>query len=214
MSICAACGKGGDNLKVCTSCEQVSYCNAKCRKSHFSKHKKECRRLAAERHNEATISGIDVDAISEKLSKVEISDDDLFKMPPPKDDCPICMLPMPYANGWAFGVGTVYQSCCGKQICTGCLISFMDEIKKGNIKDCCAFCRKPNVTDEEHVRRVLKRMKLNDAEAFDRLGDAYKVQEWGLKQDMNKSLELWSRAAELGSPVHILLLLMHIGLGK
>jgi len=78
-SKCAACGKGGNNLKVCTSCEQVSYCNAKCRKAHRSKHKKECRQLAAERHNvETTVINIDIHDITENFSKIEVSDEKLF----------------------------------------------------------------------------------------------------------------------------------------
>jgi len=50
--VCDACGKSGDDdLKACTKCEQVYYCNNKCRKAHLQKHKKECRRYTAEMHN-------------------------------------------------------------------------------------------------------------------------------------------------------------------
>ena len=93
-SKCAACGKGGDNLKVCTSCEQVSYCNAKCRKAHRSKHKKECKQYAAEKRNKNAALRAEVDAISEKLCSIVVSDEELFKDPPPKEDCDICMLPI------------------------------------------------------------------------------------------------------------------------
>jgi len=86
LSKCAACGKGGDNLKVCTSCEQVSYCNAKCRNAHRSKHKKECRQYAAEKRNKNAAIRAEVDAISEKFSQIEISDEELFAKPPPKED--------------------------------------------------------------------------------------------------------------------------------
>ena len=27
-----------------------------------------------------------------------ISDDELFKQPPPKEDCPICLLPLPFLD--------------------------------------------------------------------------------------------------------------------
>ena len=150
MSKCAACGKGGDNLKVCTSCEQVSYCNAKCRKAHRSKHKKECRQLAAERHNnETAISNIDVDAITEKFNKIEISDEELFADPPQKEDCDICFLPMPFASGVS-GVHEVYQPCCGKLLCRGCVIAADDEMEKGTMKRCCPFCRLP--LEEEDIQ--------------------------------------------------------------
>jgi len=194
MSKCAACGKGGDNLKVCTSCEQVSYCNAKCRKAHRPKHKKECRQLAAERHNEETaIINIDVDAIIEKFSKIEVSDEELFADPPPKEDCDICMLiPMRGER--------IYQSCCGKILCYGCMSASNDEMNKGNMKRCCPFCRFPLPrTEMESVVRVKKRMAAGDAEAFLTLGGWYERGKNGLPQDNRRAFELYSRGAELGS---------------
>ena len=90
--ICANCGKGEDgntNLKACTACKMVKYCNRECQIAHRSQHKKECRRRAAEMHEEA-----------------------LFKQPPPEEDCPICMLRMPFLIS-----GRRYYGCCGKYIC-------------------------------------------------------------------------------------------------
>ena len=70
---CAECGEeGGVSLKMCQSCMLVKYCNAACQRNHWPKHKKDCKLRAAELHDEA-----------------------LFKDPPPKEDCPICVLPMP-----------------------------------------------------------------------------------------------------------------------
>ena len=64
---CAECGEeGGASLKTCKSCKLVKYCNADCQKNHWPKHKKECKRHAAELYDEA-----------------------LFKDPPAKEDCPI-----------------------------------------------------------------------------------------------------------------------------
>jgi len=96
-SKCAECGQGEENLKTCTACKLVKYCNASCQKAHRPMHKKECKKRAAELHDEA-----------------------LFKQPPPRGECPICMLPLPiFGEG---GVSTVtYQSCCGKTICNGCI---------------------------------------------------------------------------------------------
>jgi len=53
---------GGVSLKACKLCMLVKYCNVKCQKNHWAKLKKECKRRAAELHDEA-----------------------LFKDPPPKD---------------------------------------------------------------------------------------------------------------------------------
>ena len=70
VDVCANCGKeGSDGLKACTACKLVKYCNRDCQIAHRSKHKKACRKRAA-----------------------EIRGEELFKQPPPKEDCPICLL--------------------------------------------------------------------------------------------------------------------------
>ena len=43
MSVCAACGKSGDNLKACTACHLVKYCNRECQSAHWKLHKKRCK---------------------------------------------------------------------------------------------------------------------------------------------------------------------------
>lgn len=93
VSVCANCGKEGDDVNnICNKCKMVMYCNAACKKKHRSKHKKQCERRVAELH-----------------------DKELFKQPPPDEDCPICFLRMPILyTGWT------YKSCCGKRICSGC----------------------------------------------------------------------------------------------
>ena len=50
----------------------VKYCNIPCQQNHWAKHKKMCKHCAT-----------------------KLPDKDLFKNPPPKEDCPICFLPMP-----------------------------------------------------------------------------------------------------------------------
>ena len=197
--VCAACGKGGDNLKVCTSCEQVSYCNAKCRKAHRSKHKKECRQYTAAIYDGKVAARKKVDAIIEKFSKIEISDKELFVDPPQKEDCDICFLPIPHTSGIC-GVYTVYQPCCGKTICNGCMVSAKLEMDKGNLKECCPFCRMPlHTSNEELVQRVKKRLKVNDHEAFYMLAGGYYNGSMGLNQDFSEAIRLLYIGAELGS---------------
>ena len=91
-STCASCGKEGDSLKGCTACYMVKYCNRDCQISHRPIHKKECKRRAAELHEEA-----------------------LFKEIEP-EECPICMLP--FIKGHET---EAFMSCCGKTICMGCI---------------------------------------------------------------------------------------------
>lgn len=140
------------------------------------------------------------DFLSDILNNMTISEGDkLFQDPPPREDCPICMLPMPYKSGLC-DVNMVYHSCCGKVICTGCLVAAEVEIDKGKMKELCAFCRvAPISLDNEEINRYKKRMKLNDSGAFFMLGGAYARAELGLQEDMSKTLELWNKAADLGS---------------
>ena len=110
-SICANCGKdeesGGNNLKACTACKLVKYCNRDCQIAHRSQHKKLCKKRAAELYDAA-----------------------LFKEHPPREECPICMLPPPlYENH----TGMAFHSCCGKDICSGC-IDTMRETGDNNMK--------------------------------------------------------------------------------
>ena len=54
--ICANCGKGEEeitSLKACVACKIVKYCSRDCQKAHRPQHKKECRKRAAELHDEA-----------------------------------------------------------------------------------------------------------------------------------------------------------------
>ena len=140
-----------------------------------------------------------IDSLSDSVERLNISnddqDDDLFKDPPPKEDCQICFLPMPHAVGIC-GVRKSYMPCCGKILCGGCVMASLDEMKKGNMKHWCSYCRVPH---PENDRELKKRMKLLDDEAFYVLGTAYRDGTMGLPKSLNKSIELFSKAAELGS---------------
>ena len=108
----------------------------------------------------------DVDDITESIDNMTISDNKLFQDPPPKEDCPICILPMPCTQG-VCGIMKAYMACCGKMICEGCAIMEDHEVAKGNLKDLCSFCRvPPPPTDDELVKRLMKRANANDHNAF------------------------------------------------
>ena len=52
---CANCGKGEESngdLKACTACKLVKYCNRDCQIAHRPLHKKACKKRAAELHDE------------------------------------------------------------------------------------------------------------------------------------------------------------------
>ena len=167
LSMCAACGKGSDGLKTCTACKLVKYCNATCQKAHRPMHKRECKKQAAKLHDEA-----------------------LFKTPPPRDECPICTLPLP------INLKEIsYQACCGKTLCAGCI----DATFKADDRQLCPFCRTPEAgTDGEYVERLKKRLASDDADAITQLGCYYYNGRMGLPQNYRKANKLYLRAGELG----------------
>ena len=168
VDLCANCGKEGNDLNICNKCQMAQYCNAVCKKKHRSKHKKKCERRVAELHDEA-----------------------LFKQPPLKEDCPICFIPLPW-----LGKGSKYKTCCGKDICSGCIHAVALRDKGVGL---CPFCRTPiHTSHEEVIERVKKRVDVGDANAMYILGSCYSEGSFGLAQDHNKALELWHKAGELG----------------
>jgi hypothetical protein len=196
---CAECGvEGGVSLKVCKSCMQAKYCNATCQHKHWPKHKKDC-----------------------KLRAAELRDEALFKDPPPKEECPICFLPMSInliccaslppatilsipiddfanANEELAKMDTaIYYPCCGKIICGGCIYSFS---QSGN-DDKCPFCNSDQggKTDEEKVGEIMKRVEANDTDSIFLLAGSYYHGKIGLQQDHTKAIELYTKAAGLGS---------------
>ena len=174
----------------------VMYCNAVCQKKHWATHKKQCKLWAAELRDEA-----------------------LFKDPPPKEDCPICFLPMPInlascvslppatissvpihdfaeANEGLAAVGMEeYNPCCGKSICRGCIHSFR---KSGTRK--CPFCNtdRCSKTAEEMVDEVMNRVEANDPASIYLLANSYHNGLNGILQDNVKAMKLYARSAELG----------------
>ena len=195
---CADCGKdGGVSLKVCKSCMDAKYCNANCQRNHWSTHKTEC-----------------------KIRATELRDKALFKDPPPKEDCPICFLPMPmqliscmslppatissvpindFANANErlayYKNMQLYYPCCGKSFCKGCVYSI---IHSGNDK--CPFCNseRGTKTEEERVEELMKRVEAQDAASICMLAGYYLQGTRGFQQDYTKAMELYARAADLG----------------
>jgi TPR repeat protein len=159
--------------------------------------------------------------IQTRRRAAELRDEALFKDPPAKEDCPICFLPMPYqliscmtlppatftsvpiydyalANKHLSDLDMEhYYSCCGKSICDGCLFSFCESINYAQ----CPFCKaeRDNITDEEEIEQLMKRVEVNDANSMHVLGSYYDLGSAGLLQDREKAIELWKQAAELGS---------------
>jgi len=147
--VCASCGKSAVDdikLKFCTACKLVKYCSVECQKNHRPKHKKACKRRAA-----------------------EIRDDRLFKQPDESHlgECPICCLPLPLGEKkWAI------NSCCCKTICKGCEYANVLREKEQGLEHRCPYCREPLPdTDEEMDQNYMKRIKANDPVALFQMGE-------------------------------------------
>ena len=149
----------------------VTYCNAACKKKHRSKHKKACERRVAELH-----------------------DEELFKEHPHREECPICLLPLPIDTGQG-----AFHSCCGKLICCGCIYAMNEEARERGKIGLCAFCREPSPTsDEEIIKRIRNLMDANNARAYYNFAIWYATGIKGVPQDRAKANELYLRAGELG----------------
>ena len=174
VSVCANCGKGEEesgNLKSCTACKSVKYCSRDCQIAHRPQHKKECRRRAAELHDEK-----------------------LFKQPPPEEDCPICFVLLPLLQS-----GSKYQTCCGKVVCSGCIHApLYDNQGKEVDNQKCPFCRTLTPKSTEAIERLPKRVEADDPIAMGTLGSYYGYGMKGYPRDHAKAIDLWHQAGELG----------------
>ena len=171
VMLCASCGKAGCDdikLKKCTACHLVRYCSVKCHKEHRPKHKKVCKKRAA-----------------------ELKDELLFKQPESSHlgDCPICCLPVPIDAS-----KSSLNSCCCKYICNGCDYANGKREIEGRLQRKCPFCRKvlPD-TVEEYNSRIMNRIEANDPIALRFMGaERYH------KGDYKAAFDYFTRAAELG----------------
>ena len=116
----------------------------------YQQHKKDCEKRIAELQEEE---------LERERRAAELHNEKLFKQPPPKEDCPICMIPLP-----SLITGSKYRACCGKRICSGCLYAVA---KRDGGVGLCPFCRTPSPTsDEEILEEINKCVEVGDANAL------------------------------------------------
>ena len=142
---CASCGiAGGDDVKLkdCTACHLVKYCGVECQRDHRPKHKRVCKRRAA-----------------------ELRDELLFKQPEGSHlgDCPICCLPHSLTEKPSV------SSCCSKRICCGCVYANLKREKEGGLEHKCLFCRS-ELSLSEAKRKFTRRADANDPVALYEVG--------------------------------------------
>jgi tetratricopeptide (TPR) repeat protein len=168
--VCASCGTAAiDNitLKKC-ACNLVKYCSVDCQKNHRPKHKKACKKRLAEMH-----------------------DKNLFTQPDSSHwgECPLCCLPLSI-----YPQKSILMGCCCKMICKGCCYANQKREIEHRLEERCAFCREPLPnSQEEHSKRIMKRVKKNDPEAVTQIGKMHQGE-----GDYGKALEYYTKAVELG----------------
>lgn len=199
--ICAACGKTGGPLKTCTACRSVRYCGVDCQLSHRPEHRKECKRIAQELKLTTLLRRMQV---SEHFPpQIDMNDADSFKTPP-KPDCAICMLPLPYGGPKE----SKYFDCCGKFVCTACAFEsyrvdfykIIGDLTSAIPKERCPFCRTElSFKDSDEVAQLACRLEKNDGHAAFNLAMYYHQGIKGMQQDDTKYFKFLHAAAELGS---------------
>jgi len=163
---CANCGIAQvDDIKLeeCDGCDLVKYCSDRCQENHREQHEEECKR------------------------RDELHDKELFEQPDEiyLGECPLCFLPLPIDQS-----KSRFYSCCCKMMCLGC--DYADYKSSGGGR--CPFCREPAVNgEEEHVKRVMKRIEANDPNALRQMGATHCSE-----GDYDKAVEYCTKAAELG----------------
>ena len=126
-------------------------------------------------------------------SQKETIDIDLFAPITDREECPICMLPLPYDDN-----EITFMPCCGKHICSGCIHKgVLTDLANGTPKHetaKCSFCRqKP----KNSIKELKKLMKRDNSQAFMQMVFRYNQGE-GVIQSDTRALEMLTKAAEFG----------------
>ena len=140
-------------------------------------------------------------ALAERL-EAELQDVELFGPLPEREDCPICLLPMPTLDN-----KSCYKPCCGKILCNACANSSWAMSERRNITPSCAFCRSDDkICNEARLERFKKRAEANDTGALNALAGMYQTGARSVPGDDVLSMHYALRAAELGHPNAMIML--------
>lgn len=157
-----------------------------------------------------------LDRLALSLKNDKVCDTDLFAPPPPRPECPICMLTMPLGSAVR-----LFMSCCGKVICCACHAEQVQVCKETNRKNAslrrplkdltCAFCRDPAPSKTEAILSAMNRADNNDPIALHNLACRLFEGRDGFPKNELKALELFHQAAELGSMEACTAIAIHYG---
>jgi len=129
-------------------------------------------------------------------AQAETANLDIFAPIMLREECPICLLPLPIKHD-----EIAFNACCGKNICLGCIYKNItrekDNADHPSKIGLCAICRQPIINGNNYIKRLKKLMKKKHPEAFMEMAAEYKSGERTL-QSNTKALEMYICAAELG----------------
>ena len=114
----------------------------------------------------------------------------LFKIHQPTKECIICRLPLPIVS-----TGSKFLSCCGRELCNGCIIGIYD----ANNDQYCPFCREHNVNEVRSTERIKKLVYKNDVNAIFLMGLRLELGIHGVEKNVDAAMEMYNDAAEKGS---------------
>ena len=157
-------------LKECGACHLVKYCGVKCQKLHRPKHKRACKKRAAELHDEI-----------------------LFRQPHASHfgDCPICCLPLPIVVNTSTMMAV---SCCMTIVCKACYYTNLKRDWEKNGIEKCPFCRTEGpMSPAECDKRAKDRADKNDPFAIYEQGLTL-----AKKGYYEPAFKYFSKAADLG----------------
>ena len=103
--------------------------------------------------------------------QLSIDDNELFKQPPPNEDCPVCCIPLPLYSDNASGLARRYQSCCGQIICVGCIYEVEHpRVRSGDDVPCPSCKTLVSEDGKAVVQGLMKRSDMKDVNAMTLLG--------------------------------------------
>ena len=145
-------------------------------------------------------------------AQAETADIDLFAPIQEKEECPICMIPLPIKEE-----EIRFMTCCGKKICDGCNYKHaVNHIKKMTTQATqgapleerkCAFCCQSRARWDS-IKPLKKLVKKNKPYAFVQMAERYKSGD-GVIQSYTRALEMIIRAAELGDANAFAIIAIH-----
>ena len=225
IETCWTCRRAATRLRRCTQCQIAKYCSKACEQKALPHHKQICHPVRSNFMTGQCVPDTRVDleqtdwAYPLVLKRPVIGcdppqrmcdlppDTDVSEpvaMPPSCKECPVCLCTLPLDSK-----DQIYQSCCGKIICAGCIGEYSRT--SGDGEPTCPMCRAPMVcSDLEHIKRLYRRAGWGDGEAVNRIGLYHQNGMCGFNENLSVAKDIYNHACRAGcSDSHINLAVLY-----